>query len=81
MDGAEIDAAVRVPRSRSLFRYCGLDLQKEAESLEVELARYTGAAQALAVSSGAAAQDERDAGWCHRVHQRRAKGGRQPRSL
>lgn len=55
MDRAEIDAAVRVLQSRSLFRYYGLDPQREAESLESELASYTGAAHALAVSSGTAA--------------------------
>ena len=55
MDRAEIDAAVRVLESRSLFRYYGLDLQRETENLESELARYTGARHALAVSSGTAA--------------------------
>jgi len=55
MDREEVDAAVRVLESRSLFRYYGLDLQKEAESLETELAQYTGAAHALAVSSGTGA--------------------------
>ena len=55
MDREEVDAAVRVLESRSLFRYYGLDPQREAESLESELASYTGAAHALAVSSGTAA--------------------------
>ena len=55
MDQAEVDAVVRVMESRSLFRYYGLDLQREAESLETEMARYTGAAHALAVSSGTGA--------------------------
>ena len=30
----EVRAAVRVLRSRSLFRYYGIDLQKETESFE-----------------------------------------------
>lgn len=55
MDRAEVDAAVRVLESKSLFRYYGLDLQREAENLEAEMARYTGAKYALAVSSGTAA--------------------------
>jgi dTDP-4-amino-4,6-dideoxygalactose transaminase len=55
MDKTEVDAVVRVMESRSLFRYYGLDLQREAESLETEMAQYTGAAHALAVSSGTGA--------------------------
>jgi 8-amino-3,8-dideoxy-alpha-D-manno-octulosonate transaminase len=55
MDRAEVDAVVRVMESRSLFRYYGLDLQREAESLEAEMAQYTGTAHALAVSSGTGA--------------------------
>jgi dTDP-4-amino-4,6-dideoxygalactose transaminase len=55
MDKEEVDAAVRVLESKSLFRYYGLDLQKEAENLEAELAAYAGARHALAVGSGTSA--------------------------
>jgi dTDP-4-amino-4,6-dideoxygalactose transaminase len=52
MDEREIDAAVRVLRSKSLFRFYGLDPQHEAEKFEEEFARFLGARHALAVSSG-----------------------------
>jgi dTDP-4-amino-4,6-dideoxygalactose transaminase len=55
MDREEIEAAVRVLQSRSLFRYYGLDLQKEAESFEEEFARVVGVKHALGVSSGTGA--------------------------
>jgi len=55
MDREEVEAAVRVLESRSLFRYYGVNLQKETESLEADLAAFTGATHVLAVSSGASA--------------------------
>ena len=55
MDDDEVDAAVRVLRSRSPFRYYGVDLQREAESFEAEFAAFLGTPHALAVSSGTAA--------------------------
>jgi 8-amino-3,8-dideoxy-alpha-D-manno-octulosonate transaminase len=55
MDEEEVEAAARVLRSRSLFRYYGIDPQGEAEAFEAELARYLGVKHALAVGSGAGA--------------------------
>jgi len=55
MDEEEVAAAVRVLRSRSLFRYYGIDPQKEVEVFEGELAAFTGARYALAVGSGTGA--------------------------
>lgn len=55
MDEREIEAALRVLRSRSPFRYYGVDLGREAESFEAEFARVLGVNYALAVSSGTAA--------------------------
>jgi dTDP-4-amino-4,6-dideoxygalactose transaminase len=55
IDEQEIEAAARVLRSRSLFRYYGIDLQMEAESFETEFAAFIGTKYALAVSSGTAA--------------------------
>jgi dTDP-4-amino-4,6-dideoxygalactose transaminase len=55
VDEAEIEAVVRVLRSRSLFRYYGMDLQGEVAAFEREFAEFTGAKHALAVSSGAGA--------------------------
>jgi dTDP-4-amino-4,6-dideoxygalactose transaminase len=54
-DDQEIEAAVRVLRSRSLFRYYGVDLQKETEKFEEEFARAVGVRQALGVASGTSA--------------------------
>lgn len=51
----EIQAATRVLRSRSLFRYYGLDLQKEVEQFEADFALFAGAKHTLAVSSGTGA--------------------------
>ncbi len=51
----EIEAAVRVLRSRSLFRYYGPDLQRSTEAFEARLKEMTGAKYAVAVSSGTAA--------------------------
>ena len=55
IDEAEIEAAVRVLKSRSLFRYYGIDVQGEAEAFERELAEFMGVKHALAVSSGSGA--------------------------
>lgn len=52
MNEEETQAAVRVLRSRSLFRYYGVDLQKEADSFEAEFAASVGVRHALAVTSG-----------------------------
>ncbi len=42
MDSKEIDAAVRLLKGRSLFRYYGVKLQKEVEKLEAEFAQVCG---------------------------------------
>jgi len=55
MGDEEVEAAVRVLRARSLFRYYGVDLQREVDSFEEEFARFTGARYALAVGSGTGA--------------------------
>jgi 8-amino-3,8-dideoxy-alpha-D-manno-octulosonate transaminase len=55
MDEDEVQAAVRVLRARSLFRYYGIDLQKETESFEEEFARFLEVKHALAVASGTSA--------------------------
>jgi len=55
MDHEEIEAAARVLKHRSLFRYYGVDLQGEVESFEAEFAREMGVRHALAVSSGTGA--------------------------
>ena len=55
MDEAETDAAARVCRSKTLFRYYGLNLQNEVAQLETEFASYIGVRYALAVSSGTGA--------------------------
>jgi 8-amino-3,8-dideoxy-alpha-D-manno-octulosonate transaminase len=52
MDQEEIDAAVRVLRARSPFRYYGVDLQCEVESFEEEFGRFIGCRFAVAVGSG-----------------------------
>ncbi len=51
----EVEAAVRLLRSRSLFRYYGVDLQKEVESFEDEFSRFVGTRNAVAVASGTSA--------------------------
>jgi 8-amino-3,8-dideoxy-alpha-D-manno-octulosonate transaminase len=51
----EINAALRVLRSRSPFRYYGIDLQGEAEAFESEFASFFEISHALAVTSGSAA--------------------------
>jgi 8-amino-3,8-dideoxy-alpha-D-manno-octulosonate transaminase len=55
MDDEEIEAAVRVLRSRSPFRYYGVDLQGEVEAFEAEFARFLGIDYCLAVNSGTGA--------------------------
>ena len=55
MDDEETEAAVRLLRRRSLFRYYGIDLQREVESLESEFARFLGVSHAVAVTSGTGA--------------------------
>lgn len=55
MDEEEIEAATRVLRSRSPFRYYGVDLQGETEAFEAEFARFIGVNHCLAVNSGTAA--------------------------
>jgi 8-amino-3,8-dideoxy-alpha-D-manno-octulosonate transaminase len=52
MDALEVEAAARVLRSKSLFRFYGTDLQNEANYFEREFAEFMGARYALAVSSG-----------------------------
>lgn len=54
-DDDEINAAVRVLKARSPFRYYGIDLQSETESFESEFASFLGVAHAVAVTSGTAA--------------------------
>ena len=55
MDLEEVEAVTRVVRSRSMFRYYGLDPQRETEKLEVEFAQFIGIKFALATSSGTGA--------------------------
>ena len=55
MDQEEIDAAVRVLQSRSLFRYYGIDLQQETASFETEFADFVGTKYAIGLTSGTGA--------------------------
>lgn len=55
IDEEEIEAAVRLLRSRSLFRYYGIDLQKEVEMFESEFSQFLGVRHTVAVSSGTGA--------------------------
>src|SRR5437879_4301335 len=55
MGHEEINAALRVLKSRSPFRYYGIDLQGEADAFESEFASFLGISRALAVTSGTAA--------------------------
>jgi dTDP-4-amino-4,6-dideoxygalactose transaminase len=55
VDDEEIQAAIRVLKSRSLFRYYGIDLQREVDAFENEFAKFIGVKHALAVSSGSGA--------------------------
>ncbi len=55
MDEEEIDAAVRVLRSRSPFRYYGIDLKGEVEGFESDFAKFLDVKYSLAVNSGTGA--------------------------
>jgi 8-amino-3,8-dideoxy-alpha-D-manno-octulosonate transaminase len=55
LDNEEVEAAVRVLKSRSLFRYYGIDPQGEVEAFENEFAQFVGVKHALAVTSGSGA--------------------------
>ena len=55
MNGQEIEAAVNVLKSRSLFRYYGVDLKDEVSTLEAEFSRFLGVSHAVAVTSGTGA--------------------------
>jgi dTDP-4-amino-4,6-dideoxygalactose transaminase len=54
-DQEEVDAVVRVLKSRSPYRYYGLDHQREAENFEKEFAAFLGVPYTVAVSSGTGA--------------------------
>lgn len=55
MDEEEVEAALRVLKSRSPFRYYGVDLQGEVEAFESEFASFLGVKHAIAVNSGTGA--------------------------
>lgn len=55
MDDEEVEAVVRVCKSRSLFRFYGIHPQREVATLEKEFAAHLGVAHAVAVNSGTAA--------------------------
>jgi dTDP-4-amino-4,6-dideoxygalactose transaminase len=55
VDQEEVAAVVRVLKSRSLFRYYGIDLQGEVAAFESEFAEFIGVKHALAVTSGSGA--------------------------
>jgi len=55
LDEEEIEAAVRLLKSRSLFRFYGVDLQGEAEAFESEFAKWLSVRHAVAVTSGTGA--------------------------
>lgn len=55
MDEEEIEAAIRVLRSHSPFRFYGIDLQGEVQTFESEFAQFLGVPYALAVTSGTGA--------------------------
>jgi dTDP-4-amino-4,6-dideoxygalactose transaminase len=55
MDEEEIEAAVRVLRSRSPFRFYGVDLQGEVDAFESEFKTFTGVPHCLALTSGTGA--------------------------
>jgi dTDP-4-amino-4,6-dideoxygalactose transaminase len=55
VDDEEVEAAVRVLKSRSPFRYYGIDLQGEVDAFEREFAEFIGVDHALAVTSGSGA--------------------------
>ncbi|MGH9431642.1 MAG: DegT/DnrJ/EryC1/StrS family aminotransferase [Terriglobia bacterium] len=51
----DVEAASRLLKSRSLFRYYGIDLRKEVETFECEFAAALGVSGAIAVTSGTGA--------------------------
>jgi len=55
MNEEEEQAVLRVIRSRSLFRYYGIDLLGEVEALESDIKAFLGVSHALAVTSGTGA--------------------------
>lgn len=55
MNELEANAAAHVCRSKTLFRYYGLELLHEVDRFEKEFAAFVGTKHALAVSSGTAA--------------------------
>jgi dTDP-4-amino-4,6-dideoxygalactose transaminase len=55
MGEEEIEAAVRVLRSRSPFRFYGIDPQGETEAFESEFAAFEGVSHCLALTSGTGA--------------------------
>ena len=55
MDEEEVNAALRVLRSRSPFRYYGIDLQGEVQAFEAEFASFLSVRFCLAVNSGTGA--------------------------
>jgi dTDP-4-amino-4,6-dideoxygalactose transaminase len=55
MDEEEVEAAARVLRARSPFRYYGFEAPVEVSSLEREMAAFIGSRHALAVTSGTGA--------------------------
>jgi 8-amino-3,8-dideoxy-alpha-D-manno-octulosonate transaminase len=55
MNEEEEQAAIRVIRSRSLFRYYGIQPQAEVETFETEFKDFLGVSHALAVTSGTGA--------------------------
>ncbi len=55
MGEEEVDAALRPLKSRSPFRYYGIDLRHEVDGFESEFASFLGVKHALAVSSGTGA--------------------------
>jgi dTDP-4-amino-4,6-dideoxygalactose transaminase len=52
MDEEEVNAGLRVLRSRSPFRYYGVDLQGEVQAFETEFASFLGISYCLATNSG-----------------------------
>lgn len=52
MDEQEVEAAVRVIRSKSLYRYYSLTPQAEVNAFELEFSAFLGVKHALAVTSG-----------------------------
>src|SRR6266498_3733587 len=55
MDQEEEEAVVRVVRSRSPFRFYGVNLQREVAGFEEEFAAFAGVRHAVAVASGTGA--------------------------